>query len=132
MSLQVTVKEAKNLLAADSNGFSDPFVILSLPGQTHKTKVIKKSLNPVFNESFTFSLSEPHHDYKNQTLNVEVRDKDFFGSDALGQVDIPLISLPVDAAQEEEKWYALNRTSTGQILIGLKLERPLAGVHFTP
>ncbi|KAL6055999.1 BAI1-associated protein 3 [Balamuthia mandrillaris] len=132
MSLQVTVKEAKNLRAADSNGLSDPFVVLSLPGQTHKTKVVKKSLNPEFNVSFTFPLKEPHHDYKNQTLHVEVRDKDFIGSDALGQVDIPLISLPIDAAQEDEKWYTLNKTDTGEILLGLKLARPIAGVDFTP
>ncbi|CAG8554198.1 5902_t:CDS:10 [Paraglomus occultum] len=52
-NLQVTVIEAKNLPAADRSGTSDPYVIFVLNGQqVHKTKTVKKNLNPVFNESF--------------------------------------------------------------------------------
>ena len=45
----------------DTFGKSDPFVrVYVLPGLTDelKTKVIKKTLSPVYNESFQFSVSK--------------------------------------------------------------------------
>ena len=38
--------------AADRGGTSDPYVKLSLAGQQHKSKTIKKTLDPVWNEHF--------------------------------------------------------------------------------
>lgn len=53
-----SVVEAKNLLAMDYNGKSDPYIVFSLTQDQHKqkykTKVISESLNPVWDESFTF------------------------------------------------------------------------------
>jgi Ca2+-dependent lipid-binding protein len=50
----VNVIQAKGLLAADSNGFSDPYVVLQLEGATVakplKTKVQKSTLDPVWDE----------------------------------------------------------------------------------
>ena len=47
------VIEAKDLMAADINGRSDPFVTLKLEGEKQKTKTIDKSLHPVWNQDFT-------------------------------------------------------------------------------
>lgn len=47
----------------DSGGTSDPYVkVFVLPDKKKKydTKVHKKTLNPVFNETFTFKVSLPH------------------------------------------------------------------------
>ena len=52
-NLRVTVLDAKNLPAADSNGKSDPYVKFELNDQdVYKTKIQKKNLNPTWNESF--------------------------------------------------------------------------------
>lgn len=57
--LKVGVKQAAELKAMDSGGSSDPYVIVYLTSDTKKryeTKVFRKTLNPVFNESFTFQV----------------------------------------------------------------------------
>eukprot|EP01123_Difflugia_compressa_P004218 TRINITY_DN1557_c1_g2_i1.p1 TRINITY_DN1557_c1_g2~~TRINITY_DN1557_c1_g2_i1.p1 ORF type:complete len:150 (-),score=41.20 TRINITY_DN1557_c1_g2_i1:252-701(-) len=47
----LSIIEAKGLRAADSNGKSDPFVVVRINGQkAHKTNVISKNLNPVWQE----------------------------------------------------------------------------------
>lgn len=53
--LLVVVERGTNLPAKDWNGLSDPFVILKLNDSFEKkTKIIKKNLNPVWNEEFLF------------------------------------------------------------------------------
>ena len=57
--LKVGVKQAAELKAMDSGGTSDPYVIVYLTSDRKKryeTKVYRKTLNPVFNESFTFQV----------------------------------------------------------------------------
>lgn len=57
--LKVGVKQAAELKAMDSGGTSDPYVIVYLTSDMKKryeTKVYRKTLNPVFNESFTFQV----------------------------------------------------------------------------
>lgn len=57
--LKVGVKQAAKLKAMDSGGTSDPYVIVYLTSDMKKkyeTKVYRKTLNPIFNESFTFQV----------------------------------------------------------------------------
>ncbi|VDK64277.1 unnamed protein product [Anisakis simplex] len=58
-ALTVTIISASDLPAMDLGGTSDPYVkVFLLPDKKKKfqTKVQRKSLNPVFNESFVFKV----------------------------------------------------------------------------
>lgn len=75
-SLNVTVIQAEELPALDMGGTSDPYVkVYLLPDKKKKfeTKVHRKTLNPVFNESFTFKVSFRRSLFRNLD-----KDKDFF------------------------------------------------------
>jgi hypothetical protein len=61
--LTVTVVKAKELLPMDLNGLSDPYVKLYVEPDPKKetkkkTNIIKKDLNPVFQETFFWTLSD--------------------------------------------------------------------------
>lgn len=90
--LKIDVLSGKNLLSADSNGYSDPFVIGYLnKNEVFKTQVVKKTLNPEINESFTIPIRSKNK----QKLLLKVMDWDRVGSnDPLGDVLINLKELP--------------------------------------
>lgn len=48
--IAITLVSGQNLMSADANGLSDPYVKLRLGAQEVKSKIVKKSLNPVWNE----------------------------------------------------------------------------------
>eukprot|EP00842_Homolaphlyctis_polyrhiza_P000132 jgi/Hompol1/1119/HPOL_002644-RA len=98
--LNVDIVSASNIAAGDSNGkcnsLSDPYCIVNVNGTTvHKTKVHKKTLNPVFNET----VRTPIKSRLRSTLEVQVIDWDAIGGhDALGRVLIHLLDLPTGEA----------------------------------
>ncbi|XP_030431687.1 synaptotagmin-like protein 5 isoform X5 [Gopherus evgoodei] len=82
--LEVLIKEAKNLTAVKSGGTSDTFVKgYLLPDNNkatkHKTPLIRKSVNPHWNHSFTFSGLNPM-DLHNVCLELTVWDKESLSS----------------------------------------------------
>ncbi|XP_016475989.1 protein C2-DOMAIN ABA-RELATED 11-like [Nicotiana tabacum] len=86
--IKVTVVQGKRLVIRDFRT-SDPYVILKLGNQTAKTKVINCCLNPVWNEEFCFSISEPA-----EVLELEVFDKDRFkADDKMGNAQLSLQPL---------------------------------------
>ncbi|XP_036408437.1 double C2-like domain-containing protein alpha [Megalops cyprinoides] len=91
--LCVGVQRCAHLAAMDVNGFSDPYVKTYLKPDLHKkskhkTAVIKKTLNPEFNEEFFYEISLS--ELRNKTLEVTVwdydlgRSNDFIGGVSLG------------------------------------------------
>uniref|UniRef100_A0A3Q3C2C0 Double C2-like domains, alpha n=2 Tax=Haplochromis burtoni TaxID=8153 RepID=A0A3Q3C2C0_HAPBU len=77
--LCVGVKRCAHLAAMDVNGFSDPYVKIYLKPDIekkskHKTAVMKRTLNPEFNEEFFYEISLS--ELANKTLEVTVWDYD--------------------------------------------------------
>lgn len=103
-NLVVTVHQAEELPALDMGGTSDPYVkVYLLPDKKKKfeTKVHRKTLNPVFNENFTFKL--PYADAMSKTLVFAIYDFDRFSKhDQIGEVKVPLCQI--DLAQTIEEW----------------------------
>ncbi|XP_026130011.1 rabphilin-3A isoform X3 [Carassius auratus] len=91
--LIVGVVRCAHLAAMDSNGYSDPFVKIYLKPDMgkkakNKTQIKKKTLNPEFNEEFSYEVK--HAELAKKTLDVSVWDydmgksNDFIGGCQLG------------------------------------------------
>lgn len=124
MKLYVKVVEAKDLLAADSNGFSDPYVKLSLGNTKARTSVVHKSLNPCWNEDFFFNVTD-----LDEELKLTVWDEDRFTDDFLGQARIKVSDvLDSDKQSISHTSFRLQKRSekskgdvTGEIFLDLAL-----------
>ncbi|TNM97541.1 hypothetical protein fugu_015697 [Takifugu bimaculatus] len=130
--LIVGILQAQDLAAMDMGGTSDPYVkVYMLPDKKKKfeTKVQRKNLCPVFNETFTFKI--PYSDLGGQTLVLQVFDFDRFGKhDLIGEIKIPMNTI--DLGQPIHEWKDLaggekeEQEKLGDICISLRYV-PTAG-----
>lgn len=99
--LSVVVVQAEGLLAADSCGTSDPFVKLRVADLKAKTKVVKRTLAPVWNERFDFDVPRRAD---NAPLRLALFDHDTLSSnDPLGAVAVGFNHLVQGAPHDA--WY---------------------------
>ncbi|KAL8584465.1 Arf guanine nucleotide exchange factor syt1 [Nucella lapillus] len=102
--LAVTVIQATDLPGMDMSGTSDPYVKVFLaPDKKRKceTKVHRKTLQPVFNETFHFKA--PYAEIGSKTLTFVIYDFDRFSKhDQIGRVLVPLRA--VDLGRVIEEW----------------------------
>ncbi|XP_028626405.1 synaptotagmin-like protein 2 isoform X5 [Grammomys surdaster] len=113
--LHVFVAQCKDLAAADvKKQRSDPYVktyLLPDKGKMGKKKtlVVKKTLNPVYNEILRYKIERQF--LKTQKLNLSVWHRDTFKRNSfLGEVELDLESWDWDNKQNKQlKWYPLKR-----------------------
>ncbi|XP_023245877.1 synaptotagmin-7 isoform X1 [Copidosoma floridanum] len=84
--LTLTLLKARNLKAKDINGKSDPYVKVWLQFgekrvEKRKTPIFKCTLNPIFNEAFSFTV--PWEKIRECSLDVMVMDFDNIGRNEL-------------------------------------------------
>ncbi|KAJ1387099.1 C2 domain [Sesbania bispinosa] len=73
--LRIHVERGVNLAIRDVVS-SDPYVVIKMGKQKLKTRVVKKNLNPEWNDDLTLSISDPH-----APIQLFVYDKDTFSLD---------------------------------------------------
>ncbi|XP_019402864.1 PREDICTED: synaptotagmin-7 isoform X4 [Crocodylus porosus] len=97
-SIVVNIIKARNLKAMDIGGTSDPYVKVWLMHkdkrvEKKKTVVMKRCLNPVFNESFIFDI--PTERLRETTIVITVMDKDKLSrNDVIGKIYLSWKSGP--------------------------------------
>jgi len=117
--LKVKVISAKDLIAADSNGKSDPFAVVytksgsSGKDKSIKTKKISETLNPTWNETFNLILRD-----RKDTLVIEVWDDDLFGKDHLGTAELALEGLE----HEKESSFIAKLNKKGEVSVALTIK----------
>ncbi|NP_001232886.1 synaptotagmin-7b [Danio rerio] len=98
--ITVSIIKARNLKAMDIGGTSDPYVKVWLMNkdkrvEKKKTVVMKRCLNPVFNESFPFDV--PAHVLRETTIVITVMDKDRLSrNDVIGKIYLSWKSGPAE------------------------------------
>ncbi|XP_026736357.1 synaptotagmin-10-like [Trichoplusia ni] len=107
-ALVVKIFEARDLPIKDVTGSSDPYIkVFLLPDRKKKfqTKVHRKNLNPVFNETFLFSV--PYEELRQRYIQFSVYDFDRFSRhDLIGHVVLKGLLESADLQQEIE--YTMN------------------------
>jgi Ca2+-dependent lipid-binding protein len=96
----VTIIEARGVPKMDTFGMCDPYCFVSvlLSRLVYKTKVIKKTYTPVWQETTAFLLNNPNTD----VLRITMRDEDTLADEDIGVLDIPLAGLLNQP--EVDKW----------------------------
>lgn len=91
--LKINIKSANDLISSDRNGKSDPFVKLYLNDNGspfYKTKTIKKTLDPTWNESCTVQVANRVNNY----LKIKIMDWDAGNKDDnIGEAILPLSKI---------------------------------------
>ncbi|XP_058682625.1 synaptotagmin-4 [Poecile atricapillus] len=122
----VNIKEARGLPAMDEQSMtSDPYIKMTiLPEKKHKvkTRVLRKTLDPAFDETFTF-YGIPYSQIQDLTLHFMVLSFDRFSrDDVIGEVLIPLAGIELSEGRllMDREIIKRNKSSgRGELLVSL-------------
>lgn len=113
-ALVVRILKALDLPAKDFTGTSDPYVkIYLLPERKKKfqTRVHRKNLNPMFDETFCFPVL--YDELCNRKLHLSVYDFDRFTShDMIGEVVVDNLFELSDLSREAVVWKDIHASTT--------------------
>ncbi|XP_048111859.1 extended synaptotagmin-1 [Alosa alosa] len=112
--LRIHLMEAQNLVAKDKvmglgKGNSDPYVKIHIGGTTFKSQVIKKNLNPTWNEMYELILAQNSC----KEILFELFDKDIDKDDFLGRLTIGMDDIV--QARYTDQWFTLNDVKSGRL-----------------
>ncbi|XP_068663166.1 FT-interacting protein 7-like [Aristolochia californica] len=110
MKLFVRVSDASYLMPKDGHGSSNPFVEVEFDQQLHRTQTKYKDLNPVWNETLVFNVSDPNK-LPNQVIDVVVYNDRNSGHQRnfLGRVRISGVSVPFAESEAVLQRYPLDK-----------------------
>ncbi|XP_005005597.2 synaptotagmin-4 isoform X3 [Cavia porcellus] len=125
-AFMVNIKEARGLPAMDEQSMtSDPYIKMTiLPEKKHKvkTRVLRKTLDPAFDETFTF-YGIPYTQIQELTLHFTILSFDRFSrDDTIGEVLIPLSGIELSDGKMLMNREIIKRNKSsgrGELLISL-------------
>ncbi|XP_051208743.1 GTPase activating protein 1 [Lolium perenne] len=85
--LRVRVLRGVNLAIRDLRS-SDPYIVIRMGKQKLKTRVVRKSVNPEWNDELTLSIEDP-----TLLIKLDVFDKDTFFDDPMGNAELDIRPL---------------------------------------
>jgi Ca2+-dependent lipid-binding protein len=121
----VKIVEAEDLKACDANGSSDPYLVLcdEYQKRLHKTRIIKGSLNPRWDESVDITVSGALN------LIATIWDWDLIGDhDFVGRTSLKLDPLHFGDYLPREFWLDLD--TQGRLLIRVSMEGERDDIQF--
>ncbi|KAG5497539.1 hypothetical protein JKF63_03803 [Porcisia hertigi] len=104
--IEVTVCAARKLHDVQLVGIPDPFVRLTMGEKKYKTKVVKNSLDPVWDETFRFQIA----DEMSEQVRLEVWNKCVYSDDLMGYYTLSFGDLTRGIVKDQ--WYMLERSKT--------------------
>ncbi|XP_031257226.1 C2 domain-containing protein At1g53590-like isoform X2 [Pistacia vera] len=110
----IEVVEASDMKPSDLNGLADPYVKGQLGQYRFRTKTQKKTLTPKWQEEFKVPICS--WDSPN-VLSIEVRDKDHFVDDTLGDCTINISDLR--DGQRHDMWIPLKNIKMGRLHLAI-------------
>ncbi|KAF3442294.1 hypothetical protein FNV43_RR16210 [Rhamnella rubrinervis] len=108
--VRLEVIEASCMKPSDLNGLADPYVKGQLGPFRFKTKIQRKTLDPKWHEEFKIPIVS--WEVPNM-LSIEVRDKDHFVDDSLGDCSINIGDFRT--GQRHDMWLSLQNIKTGKL-----------------
>ncbi|KAF4083592.1 hypothetical protein AMELA_G00143650 [Ameiurus melas] len=119
--LRIHLLEGQNLIPKDNlmggmvKGKSDPYIIINIGSSTFKSRVIKDTLNPTWNEMYEVVLT----DLPGQDLSLEIFDKDMdMKDDFMGRLKIKLSDII--ASKHMDQWFTLSDVKHGRVHLSLE------------
>jgi Ca2+-dependent lipid-binding protein len=121
----IKIVEAEDIKACDTNGFSDPYVVLvdEFGKRLTKTRVVYKNLNPRWDESIDITVQGPVN------IVAMIWDFDNFGDDDyVGRTSLKLDPAHFSDYLPKECW--LNLDTQGKLLLRISMEGERDDIQF--
>ncbi|XP_021108036.1 fer-1-like protein 6 isoform X1 [Heterocephalus glaber] len=141
--LRAHMYQARGLIAADSNGLSDPFARVTFLSQCQTTKVISQTLSPTWNQMLLFNEVVLHGDERELAEAPPLVVVELYDSDAVGKpeylgatVAAPIVTLADQDYEPPQLCYHpvfCGTLSGGDLLAVFELlQVPAAGLQALP
>ncbi|XP_045716944.1 fer-1-like protein 6 isoform X2 [Phyllostomus hastatus] len=116
--LRAHMYQARGLIAADSNGLSDPFAKVTFLSHCQTTKVISQTLSPTWNQMLLFNDLVLHGNHKELAESPPLVVVELYDSDAVGKPEYLGATVAAPVVKLADQDYEAPRLSYHPIFCG--------------